>query len=110
MGRAGAVCCLLSGAMVLAGCAHAPPSEAYGTVTPIHGMATVLAVNVYMRTAALKTSFGRQKAWWNSGSAFYAGGTVGRVLQARKGQRIRFDGLYSDGEIFLSKTWLLPGR
>ncbi|MGC8559297.1 MAG: hypothetical protein ACP5O1_01310 [Phycisphaerae bacterium] len=90
--------------LLLAGCTSAPPAR-NGEVRLAHGTVKVLSINQYLKTAVVHYRGATRNAWWNRYSILYFGGRATRRLLAKPGQRVKFDGLLADGDIYFGRAW-----
>ena len=99
-----ALAAVLASCLLLAGCA-APAPVRNGDVSLAHGTAKVLSINQYLKTAVVRYQGTTRNAWWNRYSILYFGGRATRRLLAKPGQRIKFDGLLADGDVYFGRVW-----
>jgi hypothetical protein len=95
---------VLASCLLLAGCA-APAPVRNGAVSLAHGTAKVLSINQYLKTAVVRYQGTTRNAWWNRYSILYFGGRATRRLLAKPGQRVKFDGLLADGDVYFGRVW-----
>lgn len=101
-----AIVCLaaLLACTLLAGCSAGGPVR-NGRVTMVHGTARVLTVNPYLKSAVVRYDGQTRNAWWNRYSILYFGGQVANTLDIHPGQKIHFDGLLADGDVYFGRAW-----
>ena len=90
--------------LLLTGCA-APTPVRNGEVRLAHGTAKVLAINQYLKTAVVHYRGATRNAWWNRYSILFFDGRVTGQLLVKPGQRVKFDGLLADGDVYFGRVW-----
>gem|GEM_PF-6862650 len=95
---------MLLGCTAVGGCSTGDQMR-NGRVTMIHGSIRVMAVNPYLKTAVVRYDGETRNAWWNRYSILYFNGQVSSTLAVHPGQRVDFDGLLADGDIYFGRAW-----
>lgn len=90
--------------LLLAGCSAAGQQRT-GDVALAHGTAEVIFVNPYLKTAVVRYRGRRRNAWWNRYSILFFDGHVTARLLVKPGQRVEFDGLLADGDVYFGRVW-----
>ncbi len=97
----------ISALLLLAGCSSAP-TAARSSVRTCKGSATIVTVDPYMRDARARWSGRTITLWWDRTTVFYRQGKRIAAIPAKPGQKMNFDGLLADGDIYLGRAWVGP--
>ena len=92
----------------LAGCRTTNWSGKPGSVYSCRGTVRVLRVDPWLESAVVRFDGRRITAWWNRSSVFFYQGSKTSTFMAKPGQRLYFDGLLTDGDLYFGRAWIGP--
>ena len=90
---------------LVAGCTSTPLGRP-GVVMTCKGAARILSVDPFMFAARATWRGRRVTLWWDNYSVLFFGGKRTSTLVAKPGQRLHFEGLLADGDIYLGREWI----
>jgi hypothetical protein len=93
----------------LPGCSAAPTPSQTQSASLTNGSAQVLSIDPWMWSAQVVYEGQQRTIWWDQQSVlFYNGEITTPTLAAKPGDTINFDGVLSDGDIYLGCEWIGP--
>ncbi len=104
----GVLTVLLIAAGCIAGCRTGAPLPRTGGVRLCKGTARIVSVNPYLSAAQARWNGHPVTLWWDNSSVLFFGGKRAPTMLAKPGQRLHFDGLLADGDIYIGRAWIGP--
>ncbi len=106
--RGGCFALLLIAAACAFGCGDSVPLPRVGGVRTCTGTARIVSVNPYLSAARASWNGHPVTLWWDNSSILYFSGKRAPTMLAKPGQRLHFDGLLADGDIYIGRAWIGP--
>ena len=106
--RSGILTLLLMGAASLVACRTNGPLPRTGGVRMCKGTARIVSVNPFLSAARARWNGHPVTLWWDNSSILFFAGKRAPTMLAKPGQRLNFDGLLADGDIYIGRAWIGP--